>query len=153
MKNLFLLIILSFVLTSCESQDENLNDQDYLIFGHFYGMCIGDGCVQTFKLTDNELFKDKLKDYSGENLKFVSLEIEKFDLVKDLMNDFPKQLLNEKETFLGCPDCADGGGLFIQYSNNGNLRTWRIDQTKSNVPDYLHPFMDRVNAKIALLVD
>jgi hypothetical protein len=114
-------------------------------------MCVGEDCVQTYKLTESELFKDQEKDYSGENLQFVALEKEKYELVKDLMNDFPKQLLTEKETFLGCPDCADGGGLFIQYSNNGNVRTWRIDQVKSNVPDYLHSFIDRVNAKIALL--
>lgn len=153
MKKICLALCLIGLFTSCDDENDTVNNQEYLVFGHFYGMCVGEACVQTFKLTESQLLKDKEKDYSGENLHFVALEDEKFELVKDLINDFPQQLLTEKETFLGCPDCADGGGLFIQYSNNGNVRTWRIDQVKSNVPEYLHGFMDRVNAKIALLLE
>tara|TARA_R110002012_G_scaffold263456_2_gene446537 strand:- start:203363 stop:203821 length:459 start_codon:yes stop_codon:yes gene_type:complete len=151
MKNVFLALFFLGLLNACDDENDTVNSQAYLVFGHFYGMCVGEGCVQTYKLTEKQLFKDTEQDYSGENVKFVVLEDEKFELVKDLMNHFPRQLLAEKEIFLGCPDCADGGGLFIQYSDNGNIRTWRIDQVKSNVPDYLHSFMDRVNAKITLL--
>ena len=67
-------------------------------------------------------------------------------------NDFfPSQLLNEKKTTIGCPDCADGGGLFIQYSENGNVKSWRIDQEKDNVPHYLHNLIDKVNEKIKII--
>ncbi|MEM9687322.1 MAG: hypothetical protein AAF934_10435 [Bacteroidota bacterium] len=48
----------------------------------------------------------------------------------------------------GCPDCTDGRGVFIQYSENGNVKSWRIDQIKVNVPGYLHNFIDKVNEKI-----
>ena len=76
---------------------------------------------------------------------------DKFEQVKDLVDLFPTQLLNENVNTFGCPDCTDGGGLFIQYSENGTLKSWRIDQIKGNVPSFLHDFMDKVNEKIELI--
>lgn len=154
MKKIVLSLILSFALFSCDdSEPVTLHNDNYLIFGHFYGMCFGEGCVETFKLTETALFEDTIDDYTGQNLQFVSLSNDQFELVKDLFRFFPNALLQEKETVIGCPDCADGGGLLIQYKSNGIVRSWRIDQNKNNVPAYLHTFMDKMNEKIALLAN
>src|SRR5699024_2579495 len=118
--------------------------------GHFYGECVGESCVETFKLTENNLYEDTVDDYSHQNFELVKLENEKFEQVKDLTDYFPNQLLNDSRTVFGCPDCADGGGLFIQYSNNGNVKSWRIDQRKDKVPSYLHSFITKVNKKIEI---
>ena len=67
------------------------------------------------------------------------------------MSAFPTKLLSEKEETLGCPDCVDGGGLYIEYSKSGTVYSWRIDQMKNNVPEYFHNFMDKVNKKITLI--
>ncbi|MFD1095593.1 hypothetical protein [Salegentibacter chungangensis] len=141
------------ILTSCSGDAESpeVNESNYLIFGHFYGQCEGETCVETFKLTDEKLYEDIIDDHSGQNLEFVELENSSFEEVKNLADFFPVQLLNENEPVIGCPDCADGGGLFIQYSIDGNLKSWRIDQDKENVPGYLHEFMDKVNEKITLI--
>lgn len=153
MKRVLLILTLIGLLISCDSNDDTIeiNEQNYLIFGHFYGECGGERCVETFKLTDKNLFEDTIDDYLGENLDFVELSSEKFELVKDIETFFPSQLLNNNDTVIGCPDCADGGGLFIQYSENGNTRSWRIDQMKNNVPGYLHEFIDKVNEKIRVI--
>ena len=153
MKKIFLGLFAIGILLSCDNDSININEQNFLIFGHYYGMCIGENCVETFKLTDKGLFEDTVDDRSGQNMKFIQLDNEKFLKVKGLVDFFPRQLLNEKETIIGCPDCADGGGLFIQYSENGNLKSWRIDQEKENVPPYLHSFIDKVNEKIRLIND
>ena len=74
------LCCLCFILSCTDNDDENaflLGDQDYLVFGHFYGMCAGEGCVETFKLTDLELFEDTVDDYSGTNLNFIKLDNER----------------------------------------------------------------------------
>jgi hypothetical protein len=149
-KALTLLIAIAMT-TSCNKDCITLNEQNYLVFGHFYGMCAGEGCVETYKLTDMKLYEDLIDDYSGQNLEFVELENETFAQVSDLVDFFPNQLLGEEETVFGCPDCSDGGGLFIQYSDNGNLKSWRIDQMQENVPSYLHSFMDQVNEAIVLI--
>jgi hypothetical protein len=145
------LLIAIAMTTSCNKDCITLNEQNYLVFGHFYGMCAGEGCVETYKLTDMKLYEDLIDDYSGQNLEFVELENETFEQVSDLVDFFPNQLLSEEETVFGCPDCSDGGGLFIQYSDNGNLKSWRIDQMQENVPSYLHSFMDQVNEAIVLI--
>jgi hypothetical protein len=153
MKKIFLSLCLFGGLISCNNNDDSIeiNEQNFLIFGHFYGKCIGEGCVETFKLTDKKLFEDTIDDYIGQNFEFIELENDKFEKVKNLVDFFPNQLLNKSETVFGCPDCADGGGLFIQYSESGNLKSWRIDQSKNNVPTYLHNFIDKVNEKIGLI--
>jgi len=149
MKYIFLFLIVIGAFTSCNK--DKINEQNFLIFGHFYGMCVGEGCVETYKLTDVKLYEDIVDDYSGQNLDFAALDSEQFELVNDLADYFPTQLLNENDTIFGCPDCADGGGLFIQPSDNGVLKSWRIDQVQNNVPSYLHDFIDQVNERIVLI--
>ena len=153
MKKGFTLLMAIVILTSCIKDEDciTINEQNFLVFGHFYGMCAGEECVETYKLTDLKLYEDILDDYSGQNLDFVELDNETFEQINDLVDFFPNQLLNETDTFFGCPDCSDGGGLFIQYSDNGNLKSWRIDQFQENVPSYLHSFIDKVNEKISLI--
>jgi hypothetical protein len=153
MKKGFTLLMAIVILTSCNKDEDSItiNEQNFLVFGHFYGMCGGEECVETYKLTDLKLYEDILDDYSGQNLDFVELDNETFEQINDLVDFFPNQLLNETDTIFGCPDCSDGGGLFIQYSDNGNLKSWRIDQFQENVPSYLHSFIDKVNEKISLI--
>ena len=153
MKKLIFTLITVGILFSCNNDDDNItiNEQNFLVFGHFYGECGGEDCIETFKLTDEKLFEDTIDDYSGQNLEFEELENGVFLQVNDLPDFFPNQLLNESETVFGCPDCADGGGIFIQYSENGNVTSWRIDQVKSNVSSYLHDFIDKVNEKIGII--
>ena len=149
MKNIFLFLIVIGTFTSCNK--DKINEQDFLIFGHFYGMCVGEGCVETYKLSDVNLYEDIVDDYSGQNLDFVELDSEYFELVNDLPDYLPTQLLNDIDTVFGCPDCTDGGGLFIQHSVNGVIKSWRIDQVQNNVPSYLHDFIDQVNERIVLI--
>ena len=138
---------------SCDRNDDDnqSNQSDYLIFGQFYGFCMGETCIETFKLTEQHLYEDTLDDYFAENQMFVRMSDDKFEQVKDLMDDFPNELLNDNESVFGCPDCADGGGLYIEYSKNGVVKSWRIDKRKADVPEYLHDFMDQVNNKISLI--
>lgn len=140
------------LLFGCSSDEgQPANEDDYLIFGHFYGFCAGESCVEVFKLTNIKLYEDTEDNYALEPFNFEEMENEKFNLVKDLMNYFPKELLFETESVLGCPDCSDGGGIFIELSENGKTNSWRIDQFKQNVPEYLHDFMDKVNEKIGFI--
>ena len=141
-------------LMSCGDDDITLSS-DYLIFGHFYGFCIGDQCVQIYKLDDKKLYEDSNKNYPRHDAMYegayVALDPTIYSEVKDLEDFFPLELLQETDTIIGCPDCADGGGLYVAIKNDSVQRYWLIDQMKGNVPDYLHDFMDRVNAKIDLI--
>ena len=147
------LLCVLLTASACSNEDDGLilSEKNFLIFGHFYGECVGEGCVETFKLTNTTLYEDTLDDYGGRIRNFVALDNATFLLVKDLTDQFPSQLLSTSDEFIGCPDCADGGGIFIQYVRDDQVRTWRIDQDKSAIPTFLHNFVDQVNEKIALI--
>jgi hypothetical protein len=133
---------------------QNCND-NYLVFGHFYGECVGEQCVEKFKLTSDKIYEDTNDVYPGVTPltppNYVQLTNEKFLASQDLMNFFPNSLLAEINTTIGMPDASDGGGLYIEYHFNGIHKTFLIDQFKINVPSNYHTFMDKVNEKIALM--
>lgn len=92
----------TFFLISCKKDNEvNLSKTDYIIFGHFYGECIGEQCVKIFKLDKKKLFEDTKRIYPTGNSfyegRFDQLPKEKFDITKDLTNYFPMSLLKEKK--------------------------------------------------------
>jgi hypothetical protein len=68
--------------------------------------------------------------------------------VKELLDQIPGALDNEPEVF-GCPDCSDGGGLYIEIKSGGEIKHWSIDIQRT--PDNLIDFRNLVIEKIALL--
>ena len=58
----FYVPVLAFALLlgACNSSDDDANPQDldYLIFGHFYGECFGENCIEIFKLEADALYED-----------------------------------------------------------------------------------------------
>lgn len=146
----------TFFLISCKKDNEvNLSKTDYIIFGHFYGECIGEQCVKIFKLDKEKLFEDTKRIYPTGNSfyegRFDQLPKEKFDITKDLTNYFPMSLLKEEKTVIGQPDAGDWGGIYVEYNANGLRKFWLLDKKKSNVPTKYHNFIDKVSEKIAQL--
>ncbi len=152
---LFALILLSGLIFSCDDDNASSNSEeiDFLIFGHFYGECWGETCVETYKIEDNTLFEDSVDDYGLRSFDFYELDNEKFELVKDLSDFIPSELYDETETTIGCPDCGDWGGLYLSISENEEIKSWRLDLMKDNVPAYLHELIDKIQEKIALIND
>jgi hypothetical protein len=148
---IFILLLIGSSWACDKSEDLPLTDSNYLIFGHYYGLCMGEECIETFKLTANELFEDTSDTYRQTDFNFVPLANDLFERVQDLRDRIPAQLLDEADQTFGCPDCADQGGLLIQFVSGDNVQTWYLDQSQTAVPEYLHTFMDKVNEKIALI--
>lgn len=150
-----ILTLLLALVASCTIDAPDNTPKEYLVFGHFYGMCEGERCVELYKLTDEDLKEDTKDSYpSHDHLyegDFEALPTRDFKEVKELWDYFPEELLDETDVVFGCPDCTDGGGLYIEYRVGSTHRYWIIDQQKANSPAYLHDFLDRVNEKISLL--
>lgn len=127
----------------------NIEQEDYIIFGHYYGFCIGEPCIETFKLTSSALYEDTRDDYGvTSGFEFKRLSKEKFELVNGLADEIPMELFQEESQTFGCPDCADQGGVLIQILRDGEIKTWKIDQNLNNLPEYLHSLVENVNQKI-----
>ena len=161
MKARILLIILSvislMVLNNCAKDNNNytVGDGDYMIFGHFYGMCAGEQCIEIFKIDSLSLYEDNLDIYpSSEHPydgNYVKLSGMAFDHVKYLRDKFPAQLLQEANHVIGMPDAGDWGGLYVEIKVNGVRKYWLIDKMRTNLPAYLIPFVNEMESCIAFL--
>lgn len=141
--------------SSCSKEDAPDENQDYLIFGHYYGLCSGEECVEIFCLEALRLLEDSNDDYPNSssfyNADFYELSSSQYEEVKDLMDFFPDTLLSINDVVIGQPDAGDWGGLYIEYNVDGNRRFWLLDQKIDNVPPSLHEFIDKVNEDILLI--
>lgn len=152
------LFFITFLLSSsCAEQKVQPKDDTYILFGHFYGFCMGEQCIEIFKLTDSELFED-LKDQYPSSQEFYNgdykkLDQQKFELVKSLKDNIPFELTQEKNHRIGTPDVTDGGGVYFAMVNESGTKFWLIDQFESNIPEYLRPFKDQINQSISLIND
>jgi hypothetical protein len=149
----FLFIACIFVLTTCQKEQDPLNDEDYIIFGHYYGECQGEQCVEIFKLTCCRLYedtKDKYPDQSNPYVgSYIELDAAKYDSVRSMINRVPSSLLSINQKVIGMPDAGDWGGLYFEIKRTGEpVQYWFIDQMKSNVPASLHTFIDDINTAI-----
>jgi hypothetical protein len=151
-------IPLVFILLSCV--DHNMNNptdevsSSYIVFGHFYGFCEGEKCVEIFKLTSENLYEDthdiypQLKAYSGD---FQLLDPSLFEKVKSLHRKIPAELLNTESRSFGIPDAGDWGGLYFETIVDGEKRFWLIDKMTSNLPEYLVPFVGEIETAITII--
>jgi hypothetical protein len=150
---LFILLLLPFACVNDNINDGQDKSGDYIVFGDYYGMCAGGHCVRMYLLNANSLFEDSRKDYPSSFTpyegNFSMNRNDKFDDVKALLTQIPEALINSEEKVLGCPDCSDGGGIYIETRIEGQLKFWLID--KQRVPAGLENFLALVNEKISLL--
>ena len=160
MKNLFLLFAVS-LLFSCSNENSNQNDptpvlngNDYLIFGHYYGFCGGEKCIETYKLTATTLAEDSLDIYPSINnnaTNYIQMSNDKFILSQVLFAFFPTNLLLDTNMIFGVPDAYDQGGIHVQYSVNGVFKEYYFDNDLQNVPVQYHAFLNKIKEKIILL--
>lgn len=150
-----LAVLLILGLLGCEEKDPDLGNFDYLVFGHYYGFCGGEACVEIFKITGSDIYEDTKDEYPGRDGaytgEFQKLDRSYYPLAKGLENFVPYQLLALKEKIIGQPDAGDWGGLYFEFSSNGKRDYWYIDKNRSNLPDYLIPFAEQIENRIEAL--
>lgn len=153
MKNYSWLVVTAlFSLLSCEKSNTeccvNPDQFSEFIFGTYYGECIGEGCIETFKLEDAKLYEDQKDSYGGPFPypgEWEALSADQYELVQDLPNEFPNALFDETETTIGMPDAGDWGGIYLEVETvKGNRFYWNIDTMEDNLPEYLRDFAKAV---------
>ena len=142
---------------SCEEKDCCFAPPaEYIVFGHFYGYCVGEGCIEIYRIDDQGLLEDTLDLYPGSTGFYsgdfnVQLPGEKFNLVNDLESHIPAELWNETSVVLGQPDAGDWGGIYFEIKKGSTHQFWLLDQMDSNMPAAYNEFVDKINEKIALI--
>ena len=153
------IICILLILTSCEHNElvESGSTSDYILFGHFYGFCQGEKCIEIFKLTTTALYEDTNDKYPNQSKPyegaFQQLDQSLFEKVKDLASKVPQELLATDSGVIGQPDAGDWGGLYFEISVHGKKQYWLMDKMKTNLPDYLRPFAADIESSITLIND
>lgn len=155
-KILFLALMSTTLFSACVRKcTEYSPDMNYFIFGHFYGFCSGEKCIEIYRLQNNQLHEAVNDHYprrdSAYQGNYVQLSEQFYLDAKELPAAFPTGLWNEPNTVIGNPDETDGGGLYIEYNYNGLRKFWLIDNNEQKVPIAYHAFMEQVRNIIGRL--
>ncbi len=145
-------VILSLLLslTACEEEQVASAPQhdSYLVFGSFAGECMEE-CVHYYLLDMQEraLYRISNKQYPYGNEPNLlqsdryKLAEEEFQVAKHLFDELPEQIMQEANPTIGCPDCRDQGGLFLNFSRAGENYEFFVDTDKEAIPAYLQDFL------------
>jgi hypothetical protein len=154
-KQLVLGLALLCTTLSCKKETSQPDATKYLIFGDFYGFCVGSSCVDIYKLTDAALYEDQKDSYPRRDTFYVGdfkpRSQADFDQVKSLIDRIPTALLQNPNNVIGEPDATDGGGYYIEYKDGSTHRFWVIDKFDFNVPADLQPFLKEVEKQLVYL--
>lgn len=147
---LYLILASASLLTSCEKKTNELEANEYLIFGDYYGFCTGK-CTNIYKLQKDGLLMDTIRYYPPihefYNGSYISMPEKAYKQTRNLIDYFPTTLLNEKQ-IIGIPDAYDQGGYYVEYNAGGVKKSWFIDKDIQNVPQQYHKFVNTLNEKI-----
>ena len=68
---IFFVVLLSGIgLWSCHKDcgtECGVTDEEYIVFGHFYGYCVGEGCIEMYKIEDSRVYEDTKDQYPGRD--------------------------------------------------------------------------------------
>jgi hypothetical protein len=129
---------------------------DYIIFGRFCGECGGE-CATMYKIDfgQNKLFADHTDSYwSREEKPLVFqtaiLDTAKINLARKIWNNTPDFIATYKDRIktFGCPDCTDGCGIYLEISNQGVLRRFRIDAQTEQISGEIRAYAELLNETI-----
>jgi hypothetical protein len=148
-------VCLCLLGAACVNHDfDQQTAADSFVFGRYYGYCAGD-CYNVFVLKDNSLFQSEDEAYPATNGPWSlpslrALTDDKKNLAADLPALLPQALLNSDKNVIGCPDCGDFGGLYIELNQNGQNRFWYIDNATQDqeLKDFIAIVHDRITALV-----
>ena len=125
-----LLIVILTATTSCKKDSFMLElaPTDYLIFGEYFGECIGN-CVTLYKIEDGQLYLDDVDYGPPTEIPFLEAPLapEKYEAARNIVDFFPNELLQSDRRRYGCPDCHDQGGIYLELFQEGQRHIWFID--------------------------
>lgn len=136
----------------------NLQSDDYVIFGDFYGECIGDSCIDIYKIQNGQVYEDTLDLYPTatrlpHETAFVPTSRDSYDEIEQRLAEMPSDLYTESKVVIGQPDAGDWGGFYLETRIDGEIRFWLIDKLEDNLPAYLRSFTTKLDEAIALAED
>jgi len=119
----------------------------YLIFGIDFSECGGD-CAKLYKIEDRQLYEDDVNYITsfGQIIPFKDFPLseKKYAIAKDLMTNFPPELMNSKSKVIGKPNTYDQGGITIEIKAGNEVKKWYVDTEIKRQPEFLVPYTQKI---------
>ncbi len=135
MKNLITIAIISLLFfVACKKQRvfTEVPENDYIAFGHFYGECVGESCVENYRVTASGIWEDQKDAYPDftkfYNGNYIFKSNNNLAAINSLVNNIPAALLADSNTVIGSPDAGDQGGIYFEINKNGIHKFWLMDR-------------------------
>jgi hypothetical protein len=119
--NLILGLILVFIFTACEKNDNDdfSNDIEYVKYGTSFGECLG-YCKNDITVTNTTIdFNKRGWDLEGLLPEMSNTESVDAKYTTELIDKINFDSFLELDSIIGCPDCADGGAEWIEIRSKG----------------------------------
>jgi hypothetical protein len=106
-----------------------------------------------YEIRDTQLIRGQGSECLPEGYTYDGLSDphENYLIAKQLIDQFPDQLIKNQEDTYGCPDCADQGGYYLELRTKKETRTWRIDTRDQDLPAFLLEFQELIEEVILSL--
>ena len=123
-----ILFLLPFLLFACSDDDQITGIDDfesapgsYIKTGTFFGFCAG-YCFLDVEIQDGEAM---LRSYThpGQGAPDKHCDRDAVSIESTLWNLYDNGVFNGLPTTIGCPDCADGGGEWIEVHNGTSVHS------------------------------
>lgn len=134
------LVFALVVLSSCEKRV--LKENSSISYGTFFSMCTG-YCQKQLVITDQQGAFTQRENGVGAKAKTCErvLSDNEVSKIKELLDN--SKIKDLPET-IGCPDCADGGGEWIEIKEDG--KTKRVTFEYNKAPAELAEVVERLRA-------
>gem|GEM_PF-497763 len=147
LRNIAVLVLIAS-LSNCEEEagKNDPADPEYIKYGTSFGECLG-YCVKTIKVTDSKIEFYK----NGWDLNGILPEVS----YTEAINNYYWRMLAEKidydsflrlGTAIGCPDCTDGGAVWIEIKVNDTVH--KVIFENENEPDEVKEYIGYLRAYI-----
>jgi hypothetical protein len=155
--NLILSLLVLFILSGCNSEDDNVTSEEkneILIFGWFAdSSCSGD-CSNIYKIENGKIYKDIDFNYPENTFfegNFQLMTNADYEDYEALIIELPNEIINELNGYLDCSDCTNAsGGFYLELQNDdGFHKSWRF--RNALYPDYMENYRSILLDKLAEL--
>ena len=144
-------LLLPTLFTSGCRKDPPPSVNDYVVFGHFYGFCSGEQCIELYKYQGGKLYEDQRDYYPTSTLpydgKWVQLEDTLAVLGEEVRRSLPDSMLLYTDSIFGMPDAVDQGGTYVELNRGGVRYYWVMDNSQGGLPEYMQPFSELVRER------
>lgn len=131
-----------------------------IVFGVYCGFC-AKNCATMFRFNNTgnnmTLMVDSTDSFFKNNgvvtFNTVVSNVNRIDLAHSIMGQIPTELLTtDKETErFGCPDCADGCGIYFELAQNNKVKKFYIDNDAAQLTGEIKIFAEYLKSTIAQL--